>query len=523
MSLEFNKIAAAVLTGGVLAMASGFVADLLIHEDKLEQSVYQVAGVESSQSMAADSGPSLEPVLPLLATASVEEGEGIAKKCAACHSFEKGGANKVGPNLWGVVGAAVASHDGYSYSDALAGAPDETWSYAALNHFLADPKGYTPGTKMSFAGLKKVEERAAMIAYLRSLSDSPLPLPTEEEIGAVLQEAAAPAEGAAEGTAETAAEGAMAAAEGAMEAAGGSGILALLASADADAGSKVARKCSACHSFDEGGANKVGPNLWGVVGADIASHEGYSYSDALSGKEGTWDYESLAAFLEDPKAWAPGTKMSFAGIKKPEELADLIAYLRSLAAEPLPLPDKAEAEMPAAAPEGGGEQLSLQEILTTPIYELDGHQQARKHLETQRGLKVRLAIEQELVGQELFLKERIDAALPERGAELAQSCAGCHSWDAKGADLIGPNLFGVLGREVGSRESYDYSECLSSFTDPKRAWTFWSFQLFIEFLAQPANQLGDCGEDHPIVSEHDERIALAAFFRLQGAQPYLIE
>jgi cytochrome c len=215
--------------------------------------------------------------------------------------------------------------------------------------------------------------------------------------------------------------------------------------------------------------------------------------------------------------------MSFAGIKKPEELADLIAYLRSLAAEPLPLPDKAEAEMPAAAPEGGGEQLSLQEILTTPIYELDGHQQARKHLETQRGLKVRLAIEQELVGQELFLKERIDAALPERGAELAQSCAGCHSWDAKGADLIGPNLFGVLGREVGSRESYDYSECLSSFTDPKRAWTFWSFQLFIEFLAQPANQLGDCGEDHPIVSEHDERIALAAFFRLQGAQPYLIE
>ncbi len=111
-----------------------------------------------------------------------------------------------------------------------------------------------------------------------------------------------------------------------------------LAAADVEAGTKVARKCAACHTFDEGGANRVGPPLWNIVNRAVAGVEGYSYSSALAGHDGVWNYENLDAFLAAPKTFAPGTKMSFAGIGKASERADLIAYLRTLSDNPAPLP-----------------------------------------------------------------------------------------------------------------------------------------------------------------------------------------
>jgi cytochrome c len=117
-------------------------------------------------------------------------------------------------------------------------------------------------------------------------------------------------------------------------------ILPILASADPSAGEKVARKCAGCHSFEQGGANKVGPNLWNTLNMDIASHEGFSYSGALSDKEGTWDFDKMNHFLYAPKEWAPGTKMSFNGVKDTQDRADLIAYLRTLAEDPRPLPEQ---------------------------------------------------------------------------------------------------------------------------------------------------------------------------------------
>lgn len=119
---------------------------------------------------------------------------------------------------------------------------------------------------------------------------------------------------------------------------GGENIAALLAAADADAGAKISRKCAACHGFDEGGKNKVGPNLWDIVGRAIASGEGYKYSGALSGLGGEWTYENLDGFLAKPKDFAKGTKMSFAGLKKAEDRANLIAYMRGLSNSPKPLP-----------------------------------------------------------------------------------------------------------------------------------------------------------------------------------------
>ena len=166
-------------------------------------------------------------------------------------------------------------------------------------------------------------------------SVSPAPVEGAPE-PAEVQEAAAETAPAAE--AEPVAEAEPAAETPAAEAPAASGIIALVAAADVAAGQKIARKCVACHTVTAGGANKVGPNLWDIVGADLASREGYKYSSALSGMGGTWSLENLDAYLTKPKTFVPGTKMSFAGVKSEADRAALIAYLRSLSDSPVPLP-----------------------------------------------------------------------------------------------------------------------------------------------------------------------------------------
>jgi cytochrome c len=117
-------------------------------------------------------------------------------------------------------------------------------------------------------------------------------------------------------------------------------IAALLASASPDAGKASIGKCTACHDLTNGGPNKVGPNLWNIVGHPKAAHAGYTYSDAMKAKGGNWTYEDLYHFLNSPKKFVPGTKMGFAGISKPQEIANVIAYLRTLSDSPVALPAK---------------------------------------------------------------------------------------------------------------------------------------------------------------------------------------
>ncbi|OLF81394.1 hypothetical protein AWH62_01605 [Maricaulis sp. W15] len=123
----------------------------------------------------------------------------------------------------------------------------------------------------------------------------------------------------------------------------------VLAAADIGAGERAARRCAACHTFNEGGANGVGPNLWGVVGADIAGHDGFSYSGALESLEGNWTYEALDAFIENPSGYASGTAMSFRGLGNDDTRLELIAYLRSLSNNPMPLPAPLADTAPAEA------------------------------------------------------------------------------------------------------------------------------------------------------------------------------
>ncbi len=177
-SLESNKIAAALLTAGVIAMFSGFAAELLYHPEQLEENVYTVAGAEGdAPAEVAEAPPALEPIGPLLASADPAAGESVARKCTACHSFDEGGPTKVGPNLYEIVNRQITSYEGYSFSDALLEKADQVWDYENLNGFLHRPREWAPGTKMSFAGLRSEQERADIIAYMRGLSGSPAPLP----------------------------------------------------------------------------------------------------------------------------------------------------------------------------------------------------------------------------------------------------------------------------------------------------------------------------------------------------------
>ncbi|MCX8502326.1 MAG: cytochrome c family protein, partial [Alphaproteobacteria bacterium] len=119
----------------------------------------------------------LPPVAPMLAKANLAAGQETAKKCQQCHNLTKDGPNGVGPNLWGIVGRTAASHVGYSYSSAMQAEAGKAWDYERLNHFIAAPQSLVKGTKMSYAGMPKPEDRANVILYLRSLSDSPVKLP----------------------------------------------------------------------------------------------------------------------------------------------------------------------------------------------------------------------------------------------------------------------------------------------------------------------------------------------------------
>jgi len=175
MNDRFTTIAGWVLFAGIVALGTSIVSGLYFHEERPETMGYPIEGV-----VVEGEGGSAEPAKPIefyLASADPAAGEQVFKKCAACHNADKGGANQLGPNLWGVLGEPVGKGAaGFAFSEALSG-KGGTWNWENLSEWLANPKKFAPGTKMTFAGLSKPEDRAAVIAFLNAHSDSPLPLP----------------------------------------------------------------------------------------------------------------------------------------------------------------------------------------------------------------------------------------------------------------------------------------------------------------------------------------------------------
>jgi cytochrome c len=182
-SWEWNKIAGAILGTLLFVLVVKFVAQAVYETPMPNKPGYAVDVPKAAQTQAAAAAPAAEPIPDwgsVLPTADVAHGKQISTRCEQCHDLSKGGPNKIGPNLWGVVDRPRATHPGFDYSSAMS-ANHDPWTYDRLFKFLKEPQVYVPGTKMSFAGLRSAQDRIDLIAWLRTQNDSPPPIPPKKK------------------------------------------------------------------------------------------------------------------------------------------------------------------------------------------------------------------------------------------------------------------------------------------------------------------------------------------------------
>ena len=180
-SFEINKIIASILLTALIIIGIGKIVDILFYVEKPKLSAYKIEGIDQSGSgkeISAKTDEIVEAVdiKTLLAMGNMAHGEKVFKKCSACHMIAADGKNKIGPNLWGVIGRTAGAINDYNYSKAMKAYAKE-WTFEEMNSYLIKPQAYIKGTKMAFAGLRKEKDRASVIKYLNQNSDNPLPLP----------------------------------------------------------------------------------------------------------------------------------------------------------------------------------------------------------------------------------------------------------------------------------------------------------------------------------------------------------
>ncbi|MEI4232622.1 c-type cytochrome [Roseovarius sp. D22-M7] len=385
--MTLTKSAGALCGSLLVFLLGGWAAEAIYstggHGDDHAQGYVIDTGADEAEQEPAEEDPDLAQ---MFASAEPSKGERVFNQCRACHMLEDG-ENGVGPHLYGVVAREVGSVDGYNYSGALSEAAD-VWTAEELYAFLENPAGYAPGTSMGYAGLSKPEDRVNLIAYLdesdgednieiaaadteasgaeaaadegmteeavadevavdegsteeAATDEATTDEGTTEEADAdeatadegMTEEASTDEAGADEGATDEAVTDEAASDEGVSEEAatdeGGSEFAQMVASADMDAGQRIYRQCQACHQI-ENERNGVGPHLVGVVGRDIASVDGFNYSDALAGLDGNWTLDKLSAWIENPREFAPGNRMGYQGLKDQQDRANLMAYLQSV-------------------------------------------------------------------------------------------------------------------------------------------------------------------------------------------------
>ncbi|MEM0908954.1 MAG: c-type cytochrome [Pseudomonadota bacterium] len=244
----------------------------------------------------------------------------------------------------------------------------------------------------------------------------------------------------------------------------------LLASADPAAGERAARVCGACHAFEAGGANGIGPQLYNIVGRDMAAADGFGYSAALTsyGEGKTWSYDELSGFLENPQGWVSGTSMGYAGIKDPEDRADVIAYLQSVSPDGPPLPD-APAEVAAVETQG-----TVTDAATTEAAPAD---EAPAAAEPAGG---GASDEQAAApGMDSFTT-MVASANPADGLAAAAICMACHTVAEGEGHRLGPNLHNVFNAPIAGKGDFDYSDAMRGYAEAHPAWNVDTLNAYLE-------------------------------------------
>ena len=267
---------------------------------------------------------------------------------------------------------------------------------------------------------------------------------------------------------------------GGEEAPGVEPIAARMQTASAEAGEGLITRCQSCHDYSPANENRTGPGIYGVVGHEIASHDGFAYSDALLalGAEGAvWDYEHLDGFLENPRQYAPGTKMTFAGLSDPQDRADLIAFLRENSDDPYPLPEAPAEEAPAegeeggeGAPEGGADELTA----------------------------------------------ALAAVTPEDGEALIVRCQSCHDYSEANANRVGPGIHGIVGKAIGEHPDFNYSDALLALNEAGETWTPENLNAFLESPSDfaPGTRMTFAG-----LADLEDRAALIVYLNTLSDNP----
>jgi len=267
----------------------------------------------------------------------------------------------------------------------------------------------------------------------------------------------------------------------------------LMASADAAKGEAQvkAQGCVACHTFTKGGKNGVGPNLYGIVGSPVADVPGYDFSNALKAKKGPWTFQELNEWLTKPSAYAPGTKMSYAGLADPKKRADIIEYLRTLSDKPEPKPPVEEGAAASAAPANPATAGA-----------------------TPNGVQPAAAAGGAAAGESIA--QRMAAADPKAGqaATMKLGCNACHTFNEGGKAGIGPNLYGVLGAPIGAHmQGYNYSQGLKAHTGP------WTYEEMDKWLTKPAAFAPGTKMTFVGVADPKQRADIIAYLRSLSPNP----
>ena len=257
-------------------------------------------------------------------------------------------------------------------------------------------------------------------------------------------------------------------------------IAALLAKADPSKGQADAQKlCGACHTLNQGGGSMVGPNLYGIIGEPIAQKAGYAFSTALKGKKGPWTFDAMNDWLTDPKSYASGTKMAFAGISSDRQRADVIDYLRTNAAHPEPLPPVPKATPGAGAQAAGGPGMDS----TTPAGPSFG-----------------------------ALVARADVGAGQSDAQ--KYCGACHSFAKGGTNMVGPNLYGVVGQKIAAKPGYGFSGALKA-----KSGQTWGYDDLDVWLRNPKEFAAGTKMAFAGIASTRQRAAVVAYLRTLSDSP----